>query len=108
MMQFEGFASGAAAREYTFTVREISVEPREFILSIPLEAFSARRVRFQDAPEVCALRLRHELATAENRPSKSCFQITNAELEDYTSHHAPRKNGLGRKRAENEDGRDAS
>ena len=100
LMQFVGFSSGSAAREYTFTVREVSTEPREFVVSIPLEAFNARRVRFQDAPDVCALRLRHELDASDNHPSKSRFQITNAELEDYSSQHTPRKNVFGRVRRE--------
>ena len=95
MMQFVGFVSRSAAREYTFVVREVSCEPREFVVSIALEAFNSRRLRFQDAPDVCALRLRSELASSDNHPSKSYFQITDAELEDYTSHHAPRKPSFG-------------
>ena len=102
MMQFVGFVAGSAGREYTFTVREISCEPREFVVSIALEAFNSGRVRFQDAPDVCALRLRQELATSDNHPSKSRFQITNAELEDYTSRHAPRKPAFGGWRPKNE------
>ena len=103
LMQFVGFVSGTAAREYTFTVREVSCEPRDFVVSIALDAFSSGRLRFQDAPDVCALRLRHELAASDNHPSDSRFQITNAELEEYTTLHTPRKSAFGRWRPKNDD-----
>lgn len=88
MMQFVGFASKATVREYTFTVREASIEPREFTVTIANEAFSAHRVRFQDAPDVCSHKLRRELTNHANHPPESHFHITDAELEDYRSSHA--------------------
>jgi hypothetical protein len=102
LMQFVGFSSRATAREYTFTVREASTEPREFTVTIAHEAFNAHRVRFQDAPDVCALRLRRELAISGNHPSETHFQITDAELDDYRTTHAgtPRKSMFGRRPAE--------
>lgn len=90
IVQFVGFASKPRAREYTFTVREPSMEPREFTLTIPNEAFSARRLRFQDAPDVCSIKLRHELAAHANHPPETHFCITDVELEDYRSSHSPR------------------
>ena len=97
-MQFVGFQSKSIAREYTFMVREASSEIREFTITITQEAFNARRVSFQDAPDVCSLKLRRELAACENHPSESLFQITDAELEDYRSSHAARKrNAFSRK-----------
>ena len=101
LVQFVGFASGADAREYTFMVREASIEPREFTITIANEAFSKHRIRFQDAPDVCSLRLRRELSTSGNHPLESHFQITDAELDGYRSSHAPqRKNVFGRRPAE--------
>lgn len=90
VIEFMGFSVNARAREYTFTVREPSVEPREFTLTIPNEAFSPRGLRFQDAPDVCSIKLRHELATHGNHPPVTHFDITDLELEDYRSTHAPR------------------
>jgi hypothetical protein len=86
-MQFVGFESKATTREYSFIVREASVEPREFTITIAHEAFSERRVRFQDAPDVCSLRLRFELTKSANHPPESHFHITNAELDDYYRQH---------------------
>jgi len=91
IVQFVGFASKPLVREYTFVVREPATEPREFLLTIANQAFSDHRVRFQDAPDICSLRLRRELATYANNPPESHFKVTDVDLEDYHSSHTPRK-----------------
>jgi hypothetical protein len=102
LLQFVGFESKATAREYTFMVREESADFREFTIAIAHEAFTAHRVRFQDAPDVCALRLRRELLANANHPLISHMQITDAELEDYReSHSPPRRHTFGRAPREN-------
>ena len=93
-MQFVGFESKATAREYTFVVREASTEPREFKITIAHEAFHERRVRFQDAPDVCSLKLRRELTASANHPLESRFHITDAELDEYRESHAPQKRSM--------------
>lgn len=90
IVQFMGFASKPSVREYTFTVREASMEPREFTLTIPNEAFNSHGLRFQDAPDVCSIKLRNELAAHANHPPETHFDITAVELEDYRTSHAPR------------------
>ncbi len=99
MVQFVGFEVKALVREYTFTVRESSTDPREFTLTIANQAFNEHRVRYQDAPDVCSAKLRRELSACANHPLSSHFRITDAELEDYRSAHAPRsaRNSFGRK-----------
>ncbi len=86
-VQYVGFEAKALVREYTFNVRHAPDEPREFTLTIANEAFDARRVRYQDAPDVCSLKLQRELATYANRPPKTHYRITDAELDDYRSTH---------------------
>jgi len=99
VVQFAGFKAKGLVREYSFTVREQANEPREFTLTIPIVAFDERRVRYQDAPDVCSLKLRKELAANANHPGPSHYDITDAELEDYKGAHAPRpsKNPFSRK-----------
>jgi hypothetical protein len=99
VIQFGGFKDKCAVREYSFTVREQATEPREFTLTIPNVAFNERRVRYQDAPDVCSLKLRKELAATSNHPVMSHYDITDAELADYKGAHAPRpsKNPFSRK-----------
>jgi hypothetical protein len=87
IVQFVGFQSKPQSREYTFTVREREEEPREYILTINNEAFNSRRVRYQDAPDVCSHKLRRELAGAENRPVESHFLLSNQELDEYRVAH---------------------
>jgi hypothetical protein len=90
LVQFIRFESKALVREYTFVVREASTDAREFTLTIANQAFNERRVRYQDAPDVCSLKLRQELAANANHPPSSHFRITDADLEEYRSNHAPR------------------
>jgi hypothetical protein len=87
IVQFVGFEAKDRGREYTFTVRETATEPREFTLSIPNEAFNSKRVRFQDAPDICSHRLHVELAATENHPAITHFDLTDAELETYRTSH---------------------
>jgi len=101
LMQFIGFSSKPTVREYTFTVREAAIEPREFTVTIANEAFNEHRLRFQDAPDVCSLKLKRELANFANHPPESHFHITNAELEEYRSSHAvPRRSVFARRPTE--------
>jgi hypothetical protein len=90
IVQFVGFQSKPLVREYTFTVRHPSTEPEEFTLAIPNEAFDSRRVRYQDAPDICSHKLHSELAAAENHPAKNHFRLSNEELDAYRTAHAPK------------------
>jgi hypothetical protein len=102
LVQFVRFESKALVREYTFTVKEASGDPREFILSISNEAFNARRVRYQDGPDVCSAKLRQELAAYGNHPPGTHYLITDEDLEDYRTSHAPRsaRQSFGKSREE--------
>ncbi len=91
IVQFVGYEVHRMDREYTFTVREDKTEPREFTLTIPSAAFDARRARFQDAPDICSLRLRRELAADANHPANSHFQITDEELDEYRGRHSSKQ-----------------
>ncbi len=90
IIQFVGYEVHPRDREYKFSVRESHTDAREFILKIANEAFDSHRSRFQDAPDICSLRLRRELGAHDNHPPESCFQITDEELEDYRSRHSPK------------------
>ncbi len=87
IVQYMGFEVQALVRMYKFRVRETATEPREFTLTIANEAFDSRRARFQDAPDICSLKLHHELAASSNHPLLSKFPISDAELETYSNAH---------------------
>ena len=86
-VQYVGFEAKALVRQYIFSVREVPNEPREFILTIANEAFVSHRARYQDAPDICSLKLWHELATHANHPPETYLCITDAELENYLGTH---------------------
>jgi hypothetical protein len=96
-VQYVGFEAKALEREYSFVVRRASNETSEFTLTIGNEAFGARGVRFQDAPEICSLRLHRELAVFGNRPPEAHYRISNSDLDDYRSAHAPKATGYAYK-----------
>lgn len=87
IVQYVGFAVKALAREYTFAVREPASEPREYTLAITNEAFESHRARYQDAPEICSLKLHRELASNTNHSLATRLSITDSELADYQSAH---------------------
>jgi hypothetical protein len=89
-VEYVGFTSRGASREYTLRVRPPAGEPHDFTLAIPNEAFLTRRVRYQDAPEICFLKLQRELAAcAEGLPSLH-LNVSDADLEAYRVAHSPK------------------
>src|ERR1700681_4444911 len=90
IVQFVGYEVSPLVREYRFTVRESKSEPRQFTLTIANSAFNYRRARFQDAPEICSLRLRRQLAADGNHPANTSFQIPDEELDDCRGRHSPK------------------
>jgi len=87
-MQYFGFQTKGEYREYSFQVRYAAEDIRDFTLTILNEAFTSHRVRYQDAPDVCSLKLRRELISNANHPSHTTFAISDTELEDYRADHA--------------------
>ncbi len=63
VLQYVGFETRGAVREYAFTVRGSGGESSSYFVTIANDAFLAHRVRYQDAPDICSLRLRREFAT---------------------------------------------
>ncbi|HXN65691.1 MAG TPA: hypothetical protein VN862_10180 [Candidatus Acidoferrales bacterium] len=90
LMQYLGFDTKGLGREYKFQVRYAVEDTREFTLTIPCEAFVSHLVRYQDAPDVCSLKLQRELDSNADHASKTDFPVTNADLDDYKMAHAPK------------------
>jgi len=88
IIQYVGFEVRALGREYFFHVREVLGESREFILTIPNEAFNSHRVRLQDAPDLCSLKLRRELALIASHPAVTRFKVSDSELDEYRFSHS--------------------
>jgi len=87
-VQYVGFKADILERVYTFIVQRASNETSEYTLTIGNEAFGPRRVRFQDAPEICSLRLHRELDTFEDHPPQSNYRISEMDLNDFLTAHS--------------------
>ncbi|MBZ5500905.1 MAG: hypothetical protein LAN59_01520 [Acidobacteriia bacterium] len=90
IVQFVGFQATPRGREYTFAVREPAAEPVDYVLIIPSSAFDSRRIRYQDAPDICSHKLHHELALSGNHPLETEFCLSDQELDEYRAAHAPK------------------
>ena len=88
-VEYVGFANVDATREYRLRAQDAGVF-YDFVRAIPLEAFTAHRARYQDAAEICFLSLQRELAECDGRWPDTYLGITNAELEEYRTAHAPK------------------
>ncbi len=51
-IHYVGFKSKAIVREYSFHLRESSIEPQEITFTILNEAFRSHGLRYQDAPDL--------------------------------------------------------
>jgi len=87
-VQYVGFEAKALVREYSFIVRQGLDETSKFTLTIGNEAFASRRVRFQDAPEICSLRLYRGLAVFGNHPPRKPYRISETDLDECQTAHA--------------------
>jgi hypothetical protein len=85
-IRYVGFVSTLAGRDYTLLVRlgELSAP---VIVRIPHAAFSGHLTRYQDAPDICFLKVQSELALHENQPPVETLVVTDLELAAYRTAH---------------------
>jgi hypothetical protein len=90
VLQYVGFETKAIVREYTFALRGSGGTSSEYVVTIANAAFVEHRVRYQDAPDICSLRLHREFATSTDHPPFTRFSVTDTELADYKNAHTPK------------------
>lgn len=71
-------------------MRAAAGDCHDFTLAIPNEAFISGRVRYQDAPDICFLKLQRELLACSSGLPALHMRVSDAELEAYRVAHAPR------------------
>jgi hypothetical protein len=90
-VEYVGFRSSESTRDYRFLIRHPRGECDEFTLAIRHEAFLSRRVRYQDAAEICFLKLRRVLdewtAAPGSTPPAARQDVTDADLLEYREAH---------------------
>jgi hypothetical protein len=86
--EYVGFKVDETARVYTMRVRKPGGVLHEFQIAIANESFLANRVRYQDAAEICFLKLERELGRCgEDSLPAPRMEITDAELDEYREAH---------------------
>jgi|SRR5579872_5919339 hypothetical protein len=83
LMEYGGFKSTTHGREYAFHVRFSAEDSRDYTVTITAEAFSTRRVSFQDGPNVCSSRLKRELTASPDIPDGTSFLIDEKEFDEH-------------------------
>ena len=89
-VQYVGFISKLLSRQYSFVVTEELTETVEITFAIPHTVFTSRRLSFQNAPDLCSLKLHREMASSEDDPLKAHYRISDSELDDYNNAHRPK------------------
>ena len=93
-IEYVGFRTGPHHREYLLR-SHFGTEIREFTVGIAHSAFTAGRVRFQDGPEICYLKVLREMEAANEATipatttPATAFTLTDAELAAYVTAHTP-------------------
>jgi hypothetical protein len=91
-VEYMGFTVREETRVYTIRVSQPGGSHQAFTLVIPNKAFLERRVRYQDAPEICFLKLQRELTACGDGQPPLQLDITDADLEEYRVAHTPKPN----------------
>ena len=90
LVEYLEFRAGEAAREYRLRVRR-GADIRGVTVAISNEAFLSGRARYQDAPDICFLKIQRELAAHEDGTLLAReHQMTDQELEEYRISHTPK------------------
>ena len=86
--EYVGFTVNETSRVYTMRVRRPDGIFHDFQIAIANKSFLSKRVRYQDAPEICFLKLQEELGLCgEDSAPASRIQISDAELDAYREAH---------------------
>lgn len=85
--EYLGFTVDEKSRRYRLRVCQASGDERIYTVTIANRAFLEQRVRYQDAPAICFLRLERELLACGDSQPASHLRITDTELAEYREAH---------------------
>jgi hypothetical protein len=97
-VEYLGFRCGETTRDYRLLVRHPDGGSHEFTLVIQQDAFLTHQVRYQDAAEICFLKLNRAIEACALLPVPGLpaarLDITEADLLEYRESHAPKPRRL--------------
>lgn len=88
-VEYVGFTTENKTRDYRLRTQDAGVI-HDYVRSIALEAFVSRRARYQDAPEICFLKLLGELAACVGTLPEARVSVTDSDLDAYRVAHLPK------------------
>lgn len=89
-VEYVGFKDGGPSRNYTLLVTAVDGSAHTFTVAIPHEAFTSKRLRYQDGAEICFLKLQRALVASEGALPQTKQDVTDDDLAAYTVAHAPK------------------
>ena len=89
-VEYVGFKDAGPNRNYTLLVTAADGDVHTFTVAIPHEAFTGKRLRYQDGAEICFLKMQRALAAAEGIMPSYKQDVTDDDLMAYTVAHAPK------------------
>ena len=90
-IQYVGFQLKERGREYLYRVLDPRSKPREFGLTILNQAFTVKRVPYQDAAELCYKKLQRALAGDSDEPLPRHSVVSDRDLDEYLQSQRPAK-----------------
>jgi hypothetical protein len=81
-VRYLGFQNTDEGRAYTLRVDGPGA-PRTVVVTIPHSAFQTKKARFQDAPEICFVKLQRELASNAELPDGLEMLVSADDMDDY-------------------------
>jgi len=89
-IQYSGFQVQSHGRDYSYYVLDPPASSRHFILTISHQAFTERRILYQDAADLCYQKLQRALlAETGERPLWPHCIVSDQELDAYRHTHRP-------------------
>ena len=85
-IRYLGFESTDAGRDYALLVRQ-GEDSARVTVRIPHTAFAGHLTRYQDAPDICFLKVQHELALHDNQAPIHTLVVSDIELAAYRTAH---------------------
>ena len=92
-VSYVGFKNLATSREYTLRVTQVDGTSNDFLFAVSNDAFLTHHVRYQDAAEICFLKLQRAVIASEPGLPAALQSVTEQDFEAYRLAHMGRMPG---------------
>jgi hypothetical protein len=92
-VSYVGFKNLATSREYTLRVTQVDGTSNDFLFAVSNDAFLTHHVRYQDAAEICFLKLQRAVLASEPGLPATRQDVTEQDFEAYRLAHLGRTAG---------------